>query len=160
MHRLKMPLTHHQRHSQFLAAASQAGLIKDIEFEFTSKETIFEKRFEVFQIMPQPPPLTYADYPQGSDFSNVAQDELLQFASECFKASKTIVDKLGSHLQGVDSDFVSASDADLRLLAKISLGNTIYLAKLTQSVAQNGQCSGQVSIDMEPSVQFCTIKIS
>lgn len=141
---------------------NQAGLVKDVKYEFTSKERIFEKRFEVFQIISQPPPLTYADYLEGSDFSTVNQNELLKSASDCFKASKTMVDKLESQLKSgsVDSDFVTASEADLRLLAKIAVGNTIYLAKLTQSVAQNGKSSGELSIDMEPSVQFCTIKIN
>ena len=143
-----------------MAAANQAGLVKDVEYEFTSKERVFEKRFEVFQVMAQPPPLTYADYLEGSDFSKVNQNELLKSASDCFKASKTMVDKLEEQLKGIDADFVSAGEADLRLLAKISVGNTVYLAKLTQSVAQNGKTSGELSIDMEPSVQFCTIKIN
>ena len=144
-----------------MAAVNQAGLIKEIEYEFTSKERIFEKRFEAFQVMLQPPPLTYADYKQGSDFSNVDQNELLKSASECFKTSKTMVDKLESHLKSIDSDFVSASENDQRQLAKISVGNTIYLAKLTQMVTQSGgKSSGGLSIDMETSVQFCTIKIT
>ncbi|CAJ1969280.1 unnamed protein product [Cylindrotheca closterium] len=145
---------------RFMAAVNQAGLIKEIDFEFTSKEKIFEKRFEAFQVMPQPPPLTYADYKQGSDFSSVDQKELLNSASECFKTSKTMVDKLESQLKVIDSDFVSASENDLRQLAKICVGNTIYLAKLTQMVAENGKSSGGLAIDMETSVQFCTIKIT
>ncbi|KAL3944097.1 MAG: hypothetical protein SGBAC_001828 [Bacillariaceae sp.] len=145
---------------RFMAAVNQAGLVKDIDYEFTSRERIFEKRFEAFQVMPQPPPLTYADYKQGSDFSSVDQNELLKSASECFKASKGMVDKLELQLKGIDSDFVSSSENDLRQLAKISVGNTIYLAKLSQMVAQNGTSSGCLAIDMETSVQFCTMKIT
>lgn len=143
-----------------MAAIQQAGLIKDMEFEFTSKERIFQKRFEAFQVLPQPPPLTYADYLQGSDYSSVSQNDLLKSASECFKSSKSMVDKLESQLSGVDSDFVSATSSDLRQLAKVSVGNSIYLAKLSQLVSSNGNGSGGLSINMEASVQFCTLKIS
>jgi hypothetical protein len=146
---------------QFMAAVNQAGLVKEIEYEFTSKERIFQKRFEAFQIIPQPPPLTYADYRQGADFSKVDQRELLQSTSECFKSSKVLVDKLESQMATIDSDYLSIRGKDLRQFAKVAIGNSVYVQKLTQLVGEeNGKTEREVSIDIDSPIQFCTIKIS
>jgi hypothetical protein len=143
-----------------MAAVNQAGLVKEIEYEYTSKERIFQKRFEAFLLIPQPPPLSYADYLQGSDISKVSQSDLLKSTSECFNSSKMLVDKLVSQIPTMDADYLSIQEKYLKRYAKICIGNSVYLQKLTQLVGVNGNADGGVDIDLDPPIQFCTIKIS
>eukprot|EP00980_Cylindrotheca_fusiformis_P008910 scaffold1900_cov123-Cylindrotheca_fusiformis.AAC.36 len=144
-----------------MAAVNQAGLVEEVEYEFTSLSKVFEKRFEAFQIIRQPPPLTYSDYQQGSSFSNVNLGDLLKSTAECFKNSKAMVDKLESQLSAVDSSYLSIRDADLRQFTKVSIGNSVYVQKLTQLVGDGTQKStGEVSFSIDPTIQFCTVKIS
>lgn len=144
-----------------MAAVNQAGLVKEDAYEFTSEERVFQKLFAAFQIIPQPPPLTYADYRQGADFSNVDQGELLKSTAECFKASKGLVDTLEAQMATIDPAFVSIRGTDLRQFAKVSIGNSVYVQKLSQLVGdESRKTEGEVSIDIDPTIQFCTIKIS
>ena len=145
---------------KFVAAINQAGLVKEQEFEFTSKERIFEKRFEAFAPIQQPPPLFYDDFLQGSDFSKVPQSDLLASTSECFNVSKSMVDKLLSQLSSLDAVFISVQEADLRCLAKVCIGNSVYLQKLRQTVQSNGKASVGVSFDLDTHGEFCTIKLT
>lgn len=145
---------------QFLAAVNQAGLVKEIEYEFTSKERIFEKRFESFHIIPQPPPLTYKDYLQGSDFSKVSQNELLRSTSECFSQSKLMVDSLVAQIPSLDVDYLAVHDKQLHQYTKICVGNSVYIRKLSQIIEGKGTSEASVSVEIEPAIQFCTIKLS
>jgi hypothetical protein len=145
---------------QFLAALNQAGLVKEKSYEFTPKERIFQKRFEAFAAIQQPPPLSYDDYVQGSDFSKVPQNDLLLSTSECFNTSKTIVDKLISQIPSIDKDFLPMQDGELRRLAKVCIGNSVYVQKLRQKVDNaTGEAEGDISVDLDTHSQFCTIKI-
>jgi hypothetical protein len=155
-------LTHVDRFLlQFLAALNQAGLVKEKNYEFTSKERIFQKRFEAFEGIQQPPSLLYDDYVQGSDFSKVAQNDLLMSTSECFNASKTMVDKLLSQMPGVDTDYIPMRDNELRRLAKVCIGNSVYVQKLKQKVGNaDGQAEGDSVFDLETHNHYCTVKIS
>ena len=146
---------------QFLAALHQAGLVERKDFEFTPLRRIFEKRFEAFAAIPQPPPLSYDDYLQGSDFSKVSQNELLASTSECFSASKSMVDKLLAQQSTIDKDYLSMQEAELRRLAKVCIGNSVYVQKLKQKVDENtGKADATVDIDVDTHNQFCTVKIS
>jgi hypothetical protein len=47
---------------QFLGALNQAGLVKEKNYKFTSKERICQKQFEAFEGIQQPPLLLHNDY--------------------------------------------------------------------------------------------------
>jgi hypothetical protein len=148
---------------QFFASINQAGLIPEKIFEFTSKERIFEKRFEAFEAIPQPPPLRYADYVAGSDFSKVPPKDLIESTSECFQAAKAYVDRLATQSQTISSEFLLLQEDELKLFTKVIVGNSVYVLKLRQKVnaaTAGSKSSERVEFDTETHSQFCTIKIS
>jgi hypothetical protein len=64
-------------------------------------------------------------------------------------------------MAAIDSDYLSIRGKDLRQFAKVSIGNSVYVQKLTQLVGEeNGKAEREVSIDIDSPIQFCTIKIS
>jgi hypothetical protein len=136
-------------------------LVQKQEFEFTTYERIFQKRFEAFEVIQTPPPLCYDDFLQGSDFSKVPQNDLLVSTSECFNVSKTTVDKLLSQALNIDPACLPMSEEELRRLAKVCIGNSVYVQKLRQKVDSSGKASsGNVSFDLETHAQFCTTKLT
>uniref|UniRef100_A0A7S1ZHY9 Uncharacterized protein n=1 Tax=Ditylum brightwellii TaxID=49249 RepID=A0A7S1ZHY9_9STRA len=166
---------------RFLAALNQAGLVKPPIFEFTTHQRRFEKRFESFSVISQPPPLTYDDYCQGSDFSSIQPEELLASAAECFRASKAAVDKLlvmlnkrsgsSSALLSSTTSMTASDEKDMlnylpvakeevMSLAKVCVGNSLFLHKLTQQVRSGEKVTGKVLIDFSAHKQFCSIKIT
>ena len=139
----------------------QAGLLSSKEFQFITPENKFHKRFEVFAGIQQPPPLTYDDYCEGSDFSKVSQKDLLFSTSECFKTGKATVDKLQALLPKlVDSPFPPMSKDELAGIAKICLGNSIYVQKLKQLIDAKETKTATVAFDFDTNSEFCTIKIT
>ena len=149
--------------SQFLAATDQSGLIPEKTFEFTSKERIFQKRFEAFEPIQQPPMLGYADYLSGSDFSKVLPKDLLASTVECFQAAKAYVDKLMALSQTIDAKYLAVSGEELSRLAKVTIGNSVYVQKLRQKLetaASGAKVSGEVEYDMDVHNQLCTVKIT
>jgi hypothetical protein len=80
--------------------------------------------------------------------------------SECFNASKGMVDKLLSQLPNIDQAHLPMQEKELRQLAKVCIGNSVYVQKLRQKVDANGKATGDVSFDLETHNQFCTTKIS
>jgi hypothetical protein len=117
---------------QFLAALNQAGLVKEKNYKFTSKERIFQKQFEAFEGIQQPPLLLYDDYVQGSDSSKVAQNDLLISTSECFNVSKMMVNKLLSQMPGINNDYIPMQDNELRRLAKVCKINSVAVKTETE----------------------------
>eukprot|EP00539_Tryblionella_compressa_P001162 CAMPEP_0178733116 /NCGR_PEP_ID=MMETSP0744-20121128/622_1 /TAXON_ID=913974 /ORGANISM="Nitzschia punctata, Strain CCMP561" /LENGTH=225 /DNA_ID=CAMNT_0020385275 /DNA_START=183 /DNA_END=860 /DNA_ORIENTATION=- len=143
---------------RFFAALKQAGLVQENEYEFTSNQRIFEKRYEPFAAIQQPPPLSYDDYLKGSDFSKVPQKDLLASTSECFNVSKSMIEKLLAQIPTTDPSYLPIQEDELRQLAKVCVGNSIYLQKLKQIIGE-GTTKASVSIDVNTNKQFCTIKI-
>ena len=129
-------------------------------FEFTSFEKRFQKQFEPFLVIAQPPPLSYDDFREGSDFSNVTQGDLLSSTSECFKKCKGMVENISNHIDAIDKKFVALNKKELLGLTKVCVGNSVFLMKLTQQVRGDGKAKGKVEFDFENNKQFCTIKIS
>ena len=144
---------------RFFAAIKQAGLVKEDHYEFTSNRHIFDKRYEPFLVIQQPPPLGYDDYLKGSDFSKVSQQDLLTSTSECFTVSKSMIEKLLSQITTIDPNYLPVTEDELRQLVKVCVGNTIYLHKMKQVIESNGEVKASVSIDVKTNKQFCTIKI-
>jgi len=137
---------------------------------FTTHEMRFAKRFEAFSDIPQPPPLSYNDYKQGSDYSSVKSKDLLSSASECFRSAKGIIDWL---LEVIVSDKVDdnssaekRSDDDIYLpihrdevmsLAKVCVTNSLFLLKLSSVVgAENNIGSSSVSLEYKINKMYCT----
>lgn len=137
-------------------------MIPEKIFEFTSQERIFEKRFEAFESIPQPPPLCYADYVAGSDFSKVPPKELIESTAECFQAAKAYIDRLTSQSQPISAEFLGLHEDELKRLTKVIVGNSVYAQKLRQKVHSDttGVKDGErIECDLETHRQFCTIKI-
>lgn len=146
---------------KFIAALDQAGLVVDTpEYEFTSQKKRFEKRYEAFAIIMTPQPLTYDDFERGYSYTNVSQTELIFSATECFKASKAVVDKLLSLLGDSDDDCSAPiRKQEVMNIAKVCVGNSLFLHKLSRQVQNDGRVEGTVSFDFEAHREFCTIKI-
>ena len=161
---------------RYIAALRQAKLLPDppaTTTMFTTHEKIFERRFEAFSSLPQPPPLSYEDYVRGSDFSAVQSEDLLFSATECFRAGKSIVDSLLDVIvtEGCDDNTINGAkrkDDDLYVpirreeimaLAKVCVTNSLFLHKL--SSAGDGQASdGKVAVEFKAHKQYCTFSIT
>lgn len=144
---------------RFFAAVRQAGIVQENCYEFTTNQRIFEMRFEVFANIQQPPPLSFEDYLKGSDFSQIHQKELLETAGDMFSFTKSLIDQLLKKISFIDSDYLPAKEEDIRQLAKVCVGNSVYLRKLERIVDSKEESQARITIDTKASKQFCTIKI-
>jgi hypothetical protein len=104
--------------------------------------------------------LFYDDFLEGSDFSKVQQNVLLTSTSECFKVSKGVVDTLLSQLSDIDPEYLPMQEEELKRLAKVCIGNSVYVQKLRQKVDATGKATGELSFDLETHNQFCTTKLN
>jgi len=144
---------------RFFAVIRQAGLVQETYYEFTTNRRIFEMRFEVFAAIQQPPPLTFDDYIKGSDFSEVSQKDLLASTGETFRLAKTMIDQLLAQISVIDTNYLPAQEEELRKLAKVCVGNSIYLQKLINTIDGKEDSKTRVTVDTKTSIQFCTIKM-
>ena len=148
---------------QFIAALDQAGQVKTPSYEFTSQRKRFSKRYEAFAAISTPPTLTYYDFEQGYSHADVSQQTLIASAMDCFKASKTVVDKLLSDIGDEtddDSCYLPIQRAELKSLAKVCIGNSLFLHKLLRQVQSGEAVAGKVSFDFEAHRAFCIIKLA
>lgn len=138
---------------------------------FTTHQKRFEKRFEAFSTLPQPPSLSYEDYVRGSDFSSVQSKDLLAAAADCFRLGKGVVDWLLDVVvsESCDSSTIDVTqkrrDDDLHVsirreeimaLAKLCVTNSLFLHKLTSKTV-GGQNSGIVAFEeFKVHKQYCT----
>lgn len=129
-------------------------------YEFTTEQRIFEKRFEAFSTIQQPPPLEFQDYVQGSDFSKVTQNDLISSTGECFAASKALVDKLQIQVSNVEPYYLPIQCEELNKLAKVCVGNSVYLQKLKQQVGSKEGRNIKIDMDVDTHEGFCTIKLT
>ncbi|CAB9516473.1 Mak10 subunit, NatC N(alpha)-terminal acetyltransferase [Seminavis robusta] len=148
---------------RFMAALQQAGVLETRKFHFTTAEKVFRKRFEAFANIQQPPPLSFDDFRQGSSFARVSQSDLLASTGECFKSSKTSVGKALTLLSDLDISLLATTKEDLNQLAKICVGNSVYMQKLRQSIAagEGGNQSKQQKtvFEFDSNSDFCTVKL-
>ena len=146
---------------RFMMAIRQNNLSPLTDHEFTSRETIINKRFEQFSCIDQPSLLTYDDFIQGSDFSKVDPQRLVAAALECFDAGKLLIEQLIKTLDVVeDESFVSFHRSDAAKLKKICVGNTVFLQKLG-NISKEGNTSQRHTINFEfDHKEFCIIKIT
>jgi hypothetical protein len=147
---------------RFFAALKQSGLVKENSYEFTSNEEIYQKRFEPFIGIHQPPLLSYVDFLKGSDFSNISQDHLVTGSSDSFGAAKSLIDQTLTHMATLDTDFLPIQEDEMRQLSKVCVGNSIYLQRLKQlsTAAGNGEIKATVTLDTTTHKHFYIIKLS
>jgi len=136
-------------------------LLEKNHFHFTSSEKVFQKRFEVFANIQQPPPLTYDDFLQGSDFAKVSQCDLLLSTSECFRSSKAAIGKIIAFLPSLDPAFTPMTKEELNQIAKVCVGNSVYILKMKQLVDEHDGEGKAPSVDFafDSNSEFCTIKL-
>ena len=170
---------------RFLAALQQANYIKTPQYKFTSHAQRFQKRFELFAQcqLPQPPVLSYNDYLQGSDFSQVSSEDLILSASDCFKSAKHVIDKiletmnLYEHEHQRQQQTYKNNEKDeksiyqmmqqpiqkeeVMRLAKVCVGNSLFLHQFHQLNHNNSKKmeTKKVVLDFTVHDQFCTIKL-
>lgn len=127
-------------------------------FEFTSYEIRFAKRFQPFACVVTPAPLGYKDFLIGSDFSRVKQSDLLNATAESFTNAKATVDGLLGNKQ-VDRKDMSTTEDELRSLAKVCVGNSVYLMKLIRQIDEGANATGTVEFDFSSHDEFCIVKL-
>jgi hypothetical protein len=144
--------------SRFIAALSQAELLLPDSFEFTTNEIRFSKRFQPFACAATPKPLTYNDFLVGSDYTKVKQSDLLAATADSFTSAKVNVDMMLTKYAQLDS--WSITEEKMRALAKVCVGNSVYLMKLSRQVNEGGSAIDEnVHFDFETNVEFCIIKL-
>jgi hypothetical protein len=141
---------------RFMAAVRQVTGIHDGPFEFTSLPMIFEKRFGLFRGTRQPQPLTYDDYVEGTDFSQVDRVTLRSSASEVFRNSKAVAECLRQDLTNLNPIYAPVLEPELLKIIKVCVGNSVYLMKLDQIDSP----SVSADFDFSAHPEFCTIKLS
>ena len=144
---------------RFLAGLRQAGVLHNNVWEFTSTARIFATRFQSFELIQQPPVLTYEHFLEGSDFSRVTPEDLLHTTAEWFQSCKKTVEQLLAGATLVDTPFAPIREPELRCLLKVCIGNLVYVQKLRQ-VAQDDPTKTKVDFDFFVHPEFCMIKLS
>jgi hypothetical protein len=144
---------------RLLALLQQAGVLRPVDYEFTSPRRVFEERFEVFQSVKQPPPLEYNDFVAGSDFSKVSASDLFRTTADCFETCKSTADQLLVDTSNLGSPCPPVQEADLRWLQKVCVGNSIYILKLQSIIKAKTQLSTKVVFDFDGPHQFCIVKL-
>lgn len=157
---------------RIIAALRQAKLLKEplatMTF-FTNHERRFEKRFEVFSQLPQPPSLSYDDFKKGSDFSAVNSKDLIASAMDCFRTGKSAVDRLLEVILPSDTDivpviteqrknddlYVSIRREEVMALAKVCVSNSLFLIKLDKSMGGQ-KAKEMVTLVFDAHKEFCT----
>mmetsp|Transcript_18875 Transcript_18875/g.44104 ORF Transcript_18875/g.44104 Transcript_18875/m.44104 type:complete len:772 (-) Transcript_18875:85-2400(-) len=144
---------------RFIVAVRQAGYFEIPDYEFTSRQTIFENRFSVFESIRHPPPLTFQDYLEGSDGSNISVEEMCQSATEVFKTCRALIESVLNDIGSVNATFAPVQEMEARSLLRVCVGNSVYLMKLNQ-LAAGGDTGKQVKFefDFEAHKEFCIVK--
>ena len=122
---------------------------------------MFQKRFEAFANVQQPPPLAYDDFIQGSSFARISQGDLLFSTAQCFKSSKATIGNITKLLASIDVDFFSMDKDELGQLAKVCVGNSVYVQMMKQMVEKvDSKPPKGVEFDFAASVEFSTVKFT
>ncbi len=162
---------------RYIASLSQAKLLSNPPTSltmFTTHRKRFEKRFEAFQGLSQPPHLSYEDYVKGSDFSVVNNRDLLSSAVECFRIGKNAIDRLLESILEKDVEtssidttekrrdddlYISVHREEVRALAKVCVTNSLSLHKLQSIVEKQNESESEVLLEFNTHKQYCTLTI-
>ena len=158
---------------QYISLLRKVAVIVEPTFEFTSLSRIFEKRFEIFRSIRQPPPLLYEDYLNGIDASSISVFELIQIVSDGYKYCRTMIEEMINTIldQNIDAFYVTMSMSELRSLMKVCVGNMVYVQRLRQILEKKYDSTSlssstsvttenaKATFDFDSHCQFCIIKI-
>ena len=159
---------------RLIAALQQAQLFHnppDTMSIFTTHKRMFEKRFDVFSDLPQPPSLSYDDYKRGSDFSAVNSKDLIASTKECFRAAKSCVDRLLEVILPHDTTvipviteqrknedlYISIRREEIMALAKVCVSNSLFLLKLETATTNNKSPSEKVALVFSSHKEYFTV---
>lgn len=156
---------------KLIAALRQSGLLPDPPLSistFTTHEIRFQKRFEYFEALSQPQPLSYQDYVRGSDFSAVRNEDLVRSAGDCFRHCKGVVERLLQVVSAEVSDedidltkrrrdddlYISVRREEAMAIIKVCVTNNLFLQKLSMSTA-----AAKASLEFSAHKQYCTLNL-
>jgi len=132
--------------------------LKKPQYKFTSHEICFRKRFESFNQIRQPPLLTHDDFLKGSDFGLVSSTTLISSATDCFTTSRGLLQEIGEESKKLEDIYRSIRKDDVTNLVKVCVGNSLFLLKLSKSIANQDVSTLNVSLDFKD-CQFCSINL-
>lgn len=144
---------------RFMIALQKAGLVDTTEYEFTTPEKLFARRFEMFQRIRRPAPLSYADYVSGTDASEITQEHLVSSASELFQACRSTVERVLEALTHLDPIYVPISEEECRSLLKVCISNIVFVDRLRRYVSAPSEQPPKIQFDFETHDEFCIIKL-
>ena len=59
-----------------------------------------------------------------------------------------------------DKDYLTTQEDELKRLARVCVGNSVYVQKLRQLVRGEQAATGTAEIDLDTHSEYCTIKLS
>ena len=71
-----------------------------------------------------------------------------------------MVAKLLASLPSLDSNYVSMTKDELNQVAKVCVGNSVYIQKLKQMSSSKDTNLEYVSFDFDVNKEFCTVKLA
>lgn len=146
---------------RFVVAIRKAGFFKFPDYDFTSRQAIFENRFAVFASVRHPPALSYQDYLDGSDSTGVTVKDLCMAATEAFKSCRQLVEALLREIGQCSLPYAPVQEQEARSLLKVCVGNSVYVLKLLQLATSEDQPDKvRVDFDYDAHKEFCILKIS
>jgi hypothetical protein len=109
-------------------------MISTPNYVFTSNEINFQKRFESFDQIPQPPALKYNDFVQGSDYSSIDPKFLVSSTMDTFKECRVQFTNLKKMLEDgtIEMTYSCVTMDDIHNGIKVCVTNSLHLLKLSQ----------------------------
>lgn len=149
----------------------QAGILQppptQQEYRFTSNKVIFRKRFEAFNVFSQPVSLTYDDFVQGSDYSDIKLESLISSATDSFKCARSKLDQIIAVFNNDPTSDVYATALHTPIqrqealcLVKVCIGNILFLHQLlTNQKILRHDGSMTIHFDFAVHKQLCVLKL-
>ena len=155
---------------QFLCGLEQAGMVlsKPPNHEFTSNEINFQKRFESFYQIHQPPVLRYDDFVQGSDYSSIDAKLLISSTMDLFKDCRVQWTKLKKMLEDktIEMDYSCITMDDINNGIKVCVTNSLHLLKLSKFILEKKEgdnlpvvSKNAVTFQFDIDAHYCCIHV-
>jgi hypothetical protein len=138
------------------------------KYKFTSNEINFQKRFESFDQIHQPPALKYTDFVQGSDYSSIDTTFLVSSTMNTFKECRAEFTKLKKLLkdQTIEMGYSCVTLEDIHNGIKVCVSNSLHLLKLSQFILEQKEKKNAivmpkkaVTFEFDIDAQYCCIHI-
>lgn len=134
---------------------NQENIMKPSSFIFTSDEIIFKKRFEAFQDIRHPNPLTFSEYIKFINCKDISTVEHINYAITCFKLSKTMIEKMQSQILPIDDFFLQMQSSELASLVMVCIVNITFAETFLGHVRNSTTNQMRLSLDFSAHRQFC-----